>query len=63
MSSMLTHHIHLAFKDIPVAIFLRFKKSMKGMGVRAQLDTVKFLVRVHYNSDPFYDPFYQKFLE
>jgi hypothetical protein len=50
---MSTHHIHPAFIEIPVAIFCGSKKSIKGMGIRAQQGTVKFLVRVHHIPNPF----------
>jgi len=43
MSSMSTLHIHLAFEDIPEAIFRGLKKSMKGMGLCAQV-ALKFFV-------------------
>ena len=56
MSSMSTHHIHLAFEDIPVANF-EVQKSMEGMGVRAQQDTVKFFSE---GSTIFRTPLYHK---
>jgi len=58
---MSTHHIHihLAFEDIPLANF-EVQKSMEGMGVRAQQDTVKFFSE----GPPYLGPLYiTKFLE